>query len=151
MFLSPAQRWGDARLSGAARPAYIAQIVQESGQLVYVRKVRGAVRYEGRADLGSTVAGDGCKYRGGGLIHITGRANYAVCGEELGVDLIAQPELLAQPPHACLSVAWFWATKGLSTPADADKFEFITRRINGGLNGQPNRLRLSVKASVTLA
>ena len=67
------------------------------------------------------------------------------------MDLISQPELLEQPQYACLSAAWFWATKGLNTLADADKFETITRRINGGLNGQADRLKLWAKAFKVLA
>ena len=135
--------------------AFIAQIGHESGQLVYVREIWGPTpaqaKYEGRKDLGNTVPGDGLKYRGRGLIQITGRANYAACGEALGLDLINQPELLEQPKNACLSAAWFWATNGLNTLADADKFEAITRRINGGLNGQADRLKLWSKAMAVLA
>jgi len=136
-------------------PAFIAQIGHESGQLRYVREIWGPtatqLRYEGRADLGNTVAGDGSKYRGRGLIQITGRANYAACGEALGVDLINHPELLEQPQYACLSAAWFWATKGLNTLADAGEFNTITRRINGGLNGLADRLALWAKAREVLA
>jgi putative chitinase len=144
------------QIVGAKRvAAFIAQIGHESGQLVYVREIWGPTSaqkgYEGRADLGNTVAGDGFKYRGRGLIQITGRANYAACGEALGLDLISQPELLEQPQYACLSAAWFWATKGLNTLADADKFETITRRINGGLNGQAERLKLWAKALEVVA
>jgi putative chitinase len=135
--------------------AFIAQIGHESGQLQYVREIWGPtatqLRYEGRADLGNTVAGDGSKYRGRGLIQITGRANYAACGEALGIDLINHPELLEQPQYACLSAAWFWATKGLNTLADAGEFNTITRRINGGLNGLADRLRLWAKAREVLA
>lgn len=97
------------------------------------------------------MAGDGSKYRGRGLIQITGRANYAACGEALGVGLVNQPERLEQPQYACMSAAWFWATKGLNTLADAGNFERITRRINGGLNGQDDRLALWKKASDVLA
>lgn len=135
--------------------AFIAQIGHESGQLVYVREIWGPTpaqaKYEGRKDLGNSVPGDGFKYRGRGLIQITGRANYAACGEALGLDLINQPALLEQPKNACLSAAWFWATNGLSTLADADRFEAITRRINGGLNGQADRLKLWSKAAAVLA
>ena len=135
--------------------AFIAQIGHESGQLRYVREIWGPTpaqaRYEGRADLGNAVAGDGFKYRGRGLIQITGRANYAACGEALGLDLIKNPELLEQPRYACLSAAWFWATKGLSSLADAGKFETITRRINGGVNGLADRQQLWGKAEKVLA
>jgi putative chitinase len=143
------------QIVGAKRvAAFIAQIGHESGQLRYVREIWGPTpaqaRYEGRTDLGNTVAGDGFKYRGRGLIQVTGRANYAACGEALGVDLVNQPELLEQPQYACLSAAWFWATKGLNTLADASDFEKITRRINGGLNGEPDRLKVWAKASEVL-
>ena len=97
------------------------------------------------------MAGDGFKYRGRGLIQVTGRANYAACGEALGVDLVNQPELLEQPQYACMSAAWYWAIKGLNTLADTGDFERITRRINGGLNGQADRLKLWSKATAVLA
>ena len=130
--------------------AFIAQIGYESGQLKYVKEIWGPTlaqtRYEGRADLGNTQPGDGSKYRGRGLIQITGRANYKACGEALGLDLINQPELLEKPQHACMSAAWFWATKGLSTLADEGKFETITRRINGGFNGLADRQMLYARA-----
>ena len=135
--------------------AFIAQIGHESGQLVYVREIWGPTpaqaKYEGRKDLGNTVPGDGFKYRGRGLIQITGRANYAECGEALGLDLINHPELLEKPQHACMSAAWFWASRGLSTLADAGKFDTITRRINGGQNGAADRQALYAKALKVLA
>ena len=135
--------------------AFIAQIGHESGQLKYVKEIWGPTaaqaRYEGRKDLGNTVAGDGSKYRGRGLIQITGRANYMACGEGLGLDLIKQPELLEKPQHACMSAAWFWATEGLSKLADAGQFDKITQRINGGQNGAADRQALYARALKVLA
>ena len=135
--------------------AFIAQIGHESGQLKYMREIWGPTaaqaRYECRADLGNTLPGDGSKYRGRGLIQITGRANYKFCGEALGLDLINQPELLEKPQHACMSAAWFWATRGLNTLADEGKFDTITRCINGGLNGQADRQTLYSRALKVLA
>ena len=135
--------------------AFIAQIGHESGQLKYVKEIWGPTKaqakYEGRADLGNTVAGNGSTYRGRGLIQITGRANYMACGEALGLDLIKQPELLEKPQHACMSAAWFWATKGLSTLADAGQFDKITQRINGGQNGAADRQALYARALKVLA
>ncbi|PLR62869.1 chitinase [Pseudomonas sp. QC2] len=130
---------------GTARAAaFIAQIGHESGQLRWVREIWGPTAqqagYEGRADLGNTVKGDGYKYRGRGLIQITGRANYAACGEALDLDLIGKPELLELPQHAAMSAAWFWSTKGLNTLADQVEFVKITRRINGGINGLVERV-----------
>ena len=135
--------------------AFIAQIGHESGQLKYVKEIWGPTaaqkRYEGRADLGNTVAGDGSKYRGRGLIQITGRANYMACGEGLSLDLINHPELLERPQHACMSAAWFWATRGLNTLADAGQFDRITQRINGGQNGAADRQALYARALKVLA
>ena len=101
--------------------------------------------------MGNIAPGDGWKYRGRGLIQITGKNNYRACGEALGLDLIAQPELLEKPQHACMSAAWYWATNGLSTLADSGKFEAITQRINGGQNGATDRQALHVKALKVLA
>ena len=135
--------------------AFIAQIGHESGQFKYVKEIWGPTkaqaRYEGRADLGNTVVGDGQKYHGRGLIQITGRANYGACGEALGLDLINHPEILEKPQHACMSAAWFWASRGLNTLADAGSFSKITQRINGGQNGAADRQALYAKARKVVA
>ncbi|RTY77170.1 glycoside hydrolase family 19 protein [Pseudomonas veronii] len=141
---------------GSARAAaFIAQVGHESGQFRWLKELWGPTAqqagYEGRADLGNTVKGDGSKYRGRGLIQITGRANYAACGEALGLDLINQPEKLEQPQYAAMSAAWFWSTRGLNTLADAGDFVKITRRINGGINGLADRQALYDKALEVLA
>ena len=101
--------------------------------------------------MGNTEQGDGWKYRGRGLIQITGKNNYRACGEALGLYLIAQPELLEKPQHACMSAAWFWATNGLNTLVDAGKFDAITQRINGGQNRAADRQALYAKALKVLA
>lgn len=135
--------------------AFIAQIGHESGQLRYVRELWGPTaaqaRYEGREDLGNTTPGDGFRFRGRGLIQVTGRANYMECGEALGLDLISQPELLEQPEWAAKSAAWFWSTRGLNGLADAGAFDKITRRINGGRNGLAERLDFYDRAKRVLA
>ncbi|WP_369781554.1 glycoside hydrolase family 19 protein [Pseudomonas sp. WC2401] len=135
--------------------AFIAQVGHESGQLKYVKEIWGPTKaqtkYEGRTDLGNTLAGDGSKYRGRGLIQITGRANYMACGEALSLDLINHPELLEKPQHACMSAAWFWASRGLNTLADAGSFSKITSRINGGQNGAVDRQALYARALKVLA
>ena len=100
--------------------------------------------------MGNAAPGDGWKYRGRGLIQITGKNNYRACGEALGLDLIAQPELLEKPQHACMSAAWYWATNGLSTLADTGKFDAITQRINGGQSGAADRQALNVRARKVL-
>ena len=101
--------------------------------------------------MGNTAPSDGWKYRGRGLIQITGKNNYRACGEALGLDLIAQPELMEKPQHACMSAAWFWATNGLNTLADTGKFDAITHRINGGQNGATDRQTLYARALKVLS
>ena len=123
--------------------AFIAQIGHESGQLRYMREIWGPTptqaKYEGRADLGNTIPGDGFKFRGRGLIQVTGRTNYEKCGEALGLDLISQPEMLELPQFACMSAAWYWASNGLNTLADAGDNENIGSVINTGRKGRvPN-------------
>lgn len=133
--------------------AFLAQIGHESGGLRYTEEIWGPTpaqtRYEGRKDLGNTEPGDGQRYRGRGLIQITGRYNYRACREGLRDDGIdcpdfeATPEDLASPEWAAITAAWYWDSHRLNVLADtgtAADFELITRRINGGLNGQADRL-----------
>lgn len=130
----------------ARQAAFLAQIGHESGGLKWTVELWGPTeaqrRYEGRKDLGNVQIGDGFRFRGRGLIQTTGRHNYLATGKALGVDLIAKPELLALPPLAARSAAWYWQSRGLNALADAGDFERITKRINGGLNGQPERIAL---------
>ena len=125
---------------------FVSQVAHESGRLVYVSELWGPTpaqaRYESRADLGNTQPGDGSRYRGRGLIQVTGRANYRKAAEALGIDCEAHPELLAMPEHAAESAAWFWVSHGLNALADARDVVGMTRRINGGLNGLDDRQSL---------
>ncbi len=107
--------------------------------------------YGGRLGNGIEASGDGWRYRGRGLIQITGRANYAEQAVFLGLPLLAEPDLLAQPGPAALSAAAYWHARGLNALADAQHFDQITRRINGGLNGQPDRVKRLQRALVVLA
>jgi putative chitinase len=93
--------------------------------------------YSGR--MGNTEDGDGAKYIGRGLIQLTGKENYANCGNAIGVDLVANPDLLSTPKYAALSAGWFWNRRGLNALADADDIDTITKRINGGLIGLADR------------
>lgn len=131
--------------------SFLAQVAHESGQLLWLRELASGAAYEGRSDLGNVVAGDGVRFKGRGLLQITGRANYAACGVALGLDLLAAPQLLEQPVAACRSAGWFWQSRGLNRLADADNQERITRRINGGINGLAERLALYQVARKVLA
>jgi len=119
--------------------AFVAQVGHESGEFRYVHEIASGQAYEGRRDLGNTEPGDGVRFKGRGLIQITGRSNYAKCGEFLGLDLLASPELLETPENACRSAGWFWETHGLNDLADKQDMVLMTKRINGGLNGFDSR------------
>jgi putative chitinase len=130
--------------------AFLAQIAHESGSFRYVKELASGEAYEGRQDLGNTYAGDGVRYKGRGLIQITGRANYVECGLALGADLTHRPELLETPELACRSAGWFWWKRGLNELADKGDFKLITKRINGGYNGYQERLAYFEKAKQVL-
>ena len=157
-------RWKiDSRLRAAG---FLAQIGHESGQLrvlvenlnysadalvrtwpsrftaqtapAYARqpeKIANRV-YGGRMGNGPESSGDGWRYRGRGLIQLTGRNNYRAAGTELGLLLEDQPELLEQAEHAAQSAAWWWAKHGLNELADADRIQDIGSIINTGKPGR---------------
>lgn len=125
--------------------AFLSQIAHESGELRYVRELATGEAYDtGRLAerLGNTPEDDddGRKYKGRGFIQITGKTNYRLCGEALGLDLLEHPELLEEPVNACRSAAWFWKSNGLNELADTAQIRKITRRINGGYNGITSRV-----------
>lgn len=119
--------------------AFLAQIAHESGSLKYTKEIASGAAYEGRDDLGNVEVGDGVKFKGRGLIQITGRYNYSMVGHDLQFNFIANPEAMELPGAAAMVSAWFWDLRGLNRLADIDAFEKITKRINGGLNGYEDR------------
>ncbi len=133
---------------------FLAQIGHESGQLRYVKELASGAAYEGRADLGNTEPGDGVKYKGRGLIQITGRSNYGLVALGLGLPLLEKPELLEQDEPACRSAGWFWYKKNLNSFADMDAFDAVSDIINlgrvtrtvGDSNGYADRLKLYDRA-----
>lgn len=140
----------------ARQAAFLAQIGHESGRLKYVREIWAPTpaqeRYEGRVDLGNVFEGDGFKFRGRGLLQVTGRDNYRRVGAALGLqDILERPELLEQPQHAARSAGWFWRTHGLNELADQGDFIRVTRRVNGGVTGLAERQALWESAKAALA
>jgi len=145
---------------------FIAQVAHESGAFHYVREIASGKAYEGRKDLGNTQAGDGVKFKGRGLIQTTGRTNYRDVSLFLFNDerLLTNPELLEQPQYALDSACFYWKRKDLNSICDKDsnwrtafkgkprdKFEWLTIKINGGLNGYADRLQYYRKAQKVFA
>jgi predicted chitinase len=129
--------------------AFLAQIAHESAELKFMQELWGPTAQQKKYDppsdvaksLGNTQPGDGFRYRGRGPIQITGRANYKKYGDLLGVDLVSNPDLAAQPKYAFQTAGLFWRMRGLNELADAEDFTTITKRINGGLTGLAERER----------
>jgi putative chitinase len=95
--------------------------------------------YASRMGNGNEASGDGWKYRGRGLIQLTGKENYQKFSLENGIDCVKNPDLLLQPEMALTSACWFWKKKNLNEFADKDDIIMITKRINGGTNGLNDR------------
>jgi putative chitinase len=80
---------------------------------------------------GDVLSGDGWRFRGRGLIQLTGRANYTAAQEGLTRPYLADPNLVGQPVDACLTAAWYWHENRLNPLADAQLIGQITRAVNG--------------------
>ena len=149
--------------SPARRLCFLAQLGHESGGLFYTEELASGKAYEGRQDLGNIHPGDGIRFKGRGLIQITGRANYETLSLDFGEDFITQPQLLGgknskvctpqQLRYAALSAGWFWNRKKLNDIADLidinrpvdegdnlKHYKEITKKINGGYNGLQDRV-----------
>ncbi|NII53572.1 glycoside hydrolase family 19 protein [Luteibacter sp. SG786] len=122
---------------------FIAQVGHESAGFSLTREIWGPTKqqkgYEGREDLGNTQPGDGERFKGRGLIMITGRANYAAASKEFGVDFVHSPTLLEREDYAALTAGWWWKKHRCNEIADERDFVALTRRINGGLTGLEDR------------
>lgn len=122
--------------------AFLAQVAHESDEFYYWEEIASGNAYEGKASLGNTEPGDGPRYKGRGPIQLTGRANYTQASNDLKIDLVNNPEIVATPEVGFRTAAWFWNTRGLNDLADGGdlmSFKEITRRINGAQNGAAQR------------
>ncbi|MFC0118951.1 glycoside hydrolase family 19 protein [Pseudoalteromonas xiamenensis] len=136
-------RWENLNYSATALTNLFAkyfpnQVMAES----YARQPEAIANriYASRMGNGTEASGDGWRFRGRGLIQLTGRENYLRCGQWLGENLISEPERVAEDLNICvLSACWYWQSKRLNTFADEDDILHITRRINGGLHGLAER------------
>lgn len=134
---------------------FLAQVGHESGRLRFVRELWGPTSQQRKyepggslaAQLGNMKPGDGFRYRGHGLIQVTGAANHRAMTQalrrrhpELKVpDFEADPDALCMPLWASLSAGEYWALHDLNHWADLGDFTKVTRKINGGTNGLADR------------
>ena len=120
---------------------FLSNVIHESGSLRYVKELASGAAYEGRKNLGNVVAGDGIRYKGRGLIQVTGRANYNKISKDTGIMFISNPELLEAPEYAAMSACWFWDSNNLNKVADSGDFKEVVKIINGGYNGWIDRVQ----------
>lgn len=130
---------------------FMAQLMHESGSFRYMEEIASGAAYEGRADLGNNMVGDGKRYKGRGPIQLTGRANYRKYGRLMGVDLERHPELAAFPSIGLWTSCLYWGQRGLNAKADLDDVKAITKAINGGYNGLEDRKAHLAKVKDLLA
>ncbi|AJD82926.1 putative chitinase [Achromobacter phage JWF] len=132
--------------------AFIANVGHESGELKWVEEIASGAAYEGRRDLGNTEPGDGKRYKGRGLIQLTGRLNYVLIGFMLEQDFINNPEKLKEPKFASESACAFWWNNYLDRKATSEtQFRQVVKIINGGYNGMDDRSKLYARARDVLA
>ena len=132
--------------SGLRLAHFLAQQIHESGSFRYMEEIASGAAYEGRIDLGNSQPGDGVRFKGRGPFQLTGRANYRRFGARIGIDLERHPEIAAFPSIGQHIACEYWKDRGLNALADADDLTAITRKINGGTNGLPDRRALLAKA-----
>jgi putative chitinase len=130
---------------------FLGQTCHESAGFRTTEEFASGEAYEGRKDLGNVNPGDGVRYKGRGLIQLTGRANYKTVGDALGIDLVGQPTLAAEPVLSLKMACEFWKKKNINPACDADNLDGVTRIINGGINGIDERRSFTTKAKNAIA
>lgn len=152
--------------------AFLAQVLHESGGFKFTRELWGPTKQQMRYErdkrqpwvgdnprnalafaLGNTEEGDGAKFKGHGLIQVTGRSNHKKCSIALFGDhrLLKTPELLTTPEYAVKSACWYWQSRGLNAKADTPGIQDETKAVNGGLTGITDRQQYFDRAIETLA
>lgn len=126
-------------LSNKGIALIMGQLSHESGGFENLTEQASGQRYEGSKKLGNTHKGDGPRFKGRGIIQLTGRWNYTDMSKKIGVDLVSNPKLAAHPKYAALIADQFLLSKGAYKLANAGDFKGLTYRINGGYNGIDDR------------
>jgi len=137
--------------------SFLAQVLHESGGLKWLREIWGPTaaqsKYEGRADLGNVVHGDGKKFMGRGLIQLTGRANYTKMSKDMFGDnrLLEMPDLLSTAECAVKSACIYWQWRKMDLIDDDLDIRAETKKTNGGYNGLTQRQQYFDKAIAVLS
>lgn len=130
---------------------FMGQVTHECAGFRTTEEFASGAAYEGRADLGNVNPGDGRRFKGRGLIQLTGRANYRDIGAKLGLPLEDEPELAAEPVTSLKIACEYWKSRSINEAADRDDLVRATRLVNGGLNGLEERRNYLRRAKEALA
>ncbi len=130
---------------------FMGQVTHECAGFRTTEEFASGAAYEGRTDLGNTEPGDGKRYKGRGLLQLTGRANYKRVGAALGLDLEGSPLLAGDPATSLRIACHYWKDRKINDPADEDDLITVTKRVNGGLRGLDERRIYLKKAKEALA
>jgi putative chitinase len=134
---------------------FLSQTCHEAAGFRTTEEFASGDDYEGRLDLGNTEPGDGRRFKGRGLIQLTGRANYTKFRDRIedkfGVDILENPKAAAEPALSLVVACEYWTSRKINDPADDDNVIEVTKRINGGLNGLADRRQFLAKAKAALS
>lgn len=133
-----------ANITGYELAQLMAQCAHESKNFISTTEDGSDERferwYQGVGSLGNTEPGDGIKYKGRGFVHLTGKYNYNKAGNDLGLDLVNNPELAADPKLAAKLAIWFWKFRVSRRVNDFTNTTRVTQALNGGLYGLDERI-----------
>lgn len=138
-----------AGIKGRELAQFMAQVKHESADFSRMKEIGGAQYFAQHYDprfnpgkariLGNKKPGDGVRYHGRGYIQITGRDNYRMAGEYLGLPLEQHPEMAAKPDVAAKIAVWYWKTRVKPNVANFNDTETVTKLINPALRGLKDR------------
>lgn len=129
---------------------FLGQTCHESAGFRTTEEFASGDAYEGRRDLGNIKPGDGRRYKGRGLIQLTGRANYRETGRVLNIKLEDFPERAAEPVLSLRIACEYWKSRKINAACDRDDLITVTKLINGGLNGLDDRRDRTSRAKAAI-
>lgn len=119
---------------------FMSQCAHESLCGYYTKEQGTGAAYEWRKDLGNIYSGDGPKYKGGGYIQLTGRANYQKLANYLSNQNVMQGVNYVAANYPWTSAGYWWYMNNMNSLCDkGSSVETITKRVNGGYNGLADR------------
>lgn len=130
---------------------FMGQVTHECAGFRTTEEFASGAKYEGRKDLGNTQKGDGKRYKGRGLLQLTGRANYRDMGKKLNLDLEGDPLLAGEPLISLRIACEYWKARKINADCDRDDLVTVTKKVNGGKNGLEDRRGFLQKAKLLLA